>query len=409
MEPQVLIVTSAGAPSAAVVPVLAAIEAAGMRVRAIDVGAAGGGGEGVADRVRRALLGEGAERRLRRELEINPPDAAVVFDPHSALALTVARDQVQNPAPVIAVVGELEPAEAWAETDADRFMAVDDLAAVALADAGVEGDRILVVGAIGERAFADAGGEDRAALRTRFKLAGKLALVEVAGLGAELTGQLALQLSLLDANDTITWLFDAAGDVEAAMVLRRQVPGLGLRAKLFGATGDAARYWRAADVVIARPRPEVIARVQLVGARLVALVDDNVAGSARAAAALEARRRAVTAKGLLLLSSALDSAFGGTLPPPTTDGGDNIADIVAAVAGDKRGVIDERRVAAQAATRDRVRRAPRRAPPPRPRRCPASSRTSAARRPRPHPRPTPPRSPGCAARSSAGSSSSRDR
>src|SRR4029079_14520427 len=196
MEPQVLIVTSAGAPSAAVVPVLAAIEAAGMRVRAIDVGAAGrrggrgarsgargraidvgaagGGGSGVADRVRRALLGEGAVRRLRRELEISPPDAAIVFDPHAALALTVARDQVQTPAPVIAVVGELEPAAAWAETDADRFVAVDDLACVSLDAAGVEGERILVFGAIGERPFADAGREDRAALRTRFKLSGKV-------------------------------------------------------------------------------------------------------------------------------------------------------------------------------------------------------------------------------------------
>jgi hypothetical protein len=357
MEPQVLIVTSAGAPSAAVVPVLAAIEAAGMRVRAIDVGAAGGGGAGVADRVRRALLGEGAERRLRKELEVSPPDAAVVFDPHAALALTVARDQVQNPAPVIAVVAELEPASAWAQTDADRFIAVDELAAVALADAGVEGERILIAGAIGERAFADAAREDRAALRTRFKLSGKVALVEVAGLGPELTGQLALQLSLLDGGDAITWLFDAAGDVESAAVLRRQVPTLGLRAKLFGATGDAALLWRAADAIVARPRSEVISRVLLVGGKLVALVDDNIPGSAKAAAALEARKRAVAAKGLLLLSSALDSAFGGALPAPTSDGGDNIADIVAAVAGDKRGIIDERRVAAQAQTRDRVRAA----------------------------------------------------
>src|SRR5205085_10002668 len=101
MDPQVLIVTSDGAPSAAVVPVLAAIEAAGMRVRAIDVGGAGGGGTGVADRVRRALLGETAERRLRRELDANPPDVAVAFDPHTALALTVARDQVPAPAPVV--------------------------------------------------------------------------------------------------------------------------------------------------------------------------------------------------------------------------------------------------------------------------------------------------------------------
>ncbi|MGE5185001.1 MAG: hypothetical protein ACM31C_23190, partial [Acidobacteriota bacterium] len=158
-DAHVLVVTSAGAAASAVVPVLAAIEAAGMRVRAIDVGAAGGGGGGVTDRVRRALLGEGAERKLRKELEVNPPDAAVVFDPHAALALTVARDQVQNPAPVIAVVGELEPATAWAQTDADRFVAIDELAAVALADAGVEGDRILVVGAIGERQFAEAGAQ----------------------------------------------------------------------------------------------------------------------------------------------------------------------------------------------------------------------------------------------------------
>jgi hypothetical protein len=362
MEPQVLIVTSAGAPSAAVVPVLAALEAAGMRVRAIDVGAAGGGGAGVADRVRRALLGEGAERRLRKELEVSPPDAAVVFDPHAALALTVARDQVQNPAPVIAVVGELDPASAWAETDADRFVAVDELAAVALADAGVEGERILIVGAIGERAFADAAAADRVALRTRFKLprpggSDQVALVEVAGLGPELTGQLALQLSLLDTGDAITWLFDAAGDVEVAAVLRRQVPSLGLRAKLFGATVDAALLWRAADIVIARPRPEVISRVLLIGGKLVALVDDNIAGSARSAAGLEVRKRAVAAKGLLLLSSALDSAFAGALPAPSSDGGDNIADIVAAVAGDKRGIIDERRVAAQAQTRDRVRAA----------------------------------------------------
>src|SRR5438105_6739079 len=206
---------------------MAALEASGMRVRAIDLGGAGGGGGGVADRVRRALLGEGAERRLRRELEASPPDAAVVFDPHAALALTVARDQVQNPAPVIAVVGDLDPAPAWAQTDADRFLAIDDLAAVALADHGVEGDRILVVGAIGERAFADAGAQDRTALRTRFKLSGKVALVEVAGLGAEATSQLTLQLSLLDSGDAIQFLFDAAGDADAAAVLRRQVPTLG--------------------------------------------------------------------------------------------------------------------------------------------------------------------------------------
>ncbi|HSD89135.1 MAG TPA: hypothetical protein VLB44_16515 [Kofleriaceae bacterium] len=357
-EAQVLVVTSAGAPPSAVVPVLAAIEAAGMRVRAIDVGSVGTGGSGVADRMRRALMGEGAERKLRRELEMSPPDAAVVFDPHSALALTVARDQVQNPAPVIAVVGDLEPAAAWAQTDADRFLAVDELAAVALADAGVEGDRILVVGAIGERAYAEAGLQDRTSLKARFKLSGRVALVDVGGLGAEVTGQLSMQLSLLDTSSVITFLFDAGNDAEAAAVLRRQVPALGLRGKLFGATSaDGPLLWRAADVIVGRPRLEVVSRVLLVGGKLVALIDDNVPNAAQTAASLEARKRAVAAKGLLLLSSALDSAFGGALPAASDDGADQIADIVAVVAGDKRSVIDERRSAAQAATRERVARA----------------------------------------------------
>jgi hypothetical protein len=359
-ETQILIVTSSGAPASSVVPVLAAIEAAGMRVRAIDVGSAGGGGGGVADRVRRAILGEGAERRLKRELELTPPDAAVVFDPHAAVALTVARDQVEpsiSAAPVIGVVGELDPAAAWANTGCDRYLAVDELAAVALADAGVEGERVMVVGAIGERIFADAGAQDRAGLRTRFKLSGKVALVEVAGLGAEQTGQLALQLSLLEGGDRMTFLFDAGTDVEAAAVLRRQVPTLGLRGKLFGATADAALLWRAADVIVARPRPDVLARTLLVGGKLVALVDDTIASAGRNAAAMEVRKRGIGAKGLLLLSSALDASFGGVAPSPMPDGADQVADIIAAVAADKRGVVDERRIAAQAATRDRVRAA----------------------------------------------------
>jgi hypothetical protein len=356
-EPSVLVVTSSGASPAAVVPVLAAIEAAGIRVRAIDVGAVGGGGGGVADRMRRALAGEGAERKLKKELELSPPDAVIAFDPHAALALTVVRDQVQNPAPVIAVVGDLDPVAAWSQSDADRFLAVDDIAAVALADAGVEADRILVVGAIGERAFSEAATHDRMLLRNRFKLAGKVALVEVAGLGAEITGQLSLQLSLLDGGSQITFLFDAGSDADAAAVLRRQVPALGLKAKLFGATPDAPLLWRAADAIVARPRAEVVSRVMLLGGRLVALVDDSVPSSAKLAASLEARKRAIASKGLLMLSSALESAFGGTPPSATEDGADQIADIVAAVASDKRGVIDERLTAVHAATRDKVHRA----------------------------------------------------
>jgi hypothetical protein len=353
----VLAVTSAGASPGAVVPVLAAIEAAGMRLRAIDVGGAGGGGGAITDRVRRALLGESAERRLKKELEANPPDVAIAFDPHAAISLTVARDQVPNPAPVVGVVGELEPAREWAQTDCDRLLAIDPDAAVALADAGVEPDRILVVGAFGERAFADAALEERGAIRSRYSLMGAVIAIEVAGLGAETTGQIALQLSLWANADKATFLFDAAGDPDAAAVLRKQVPILGLRAKLFGSTGDAALFYRAADVIVARPRPHAIARAALVGARLISLIDDTVPGGAKLAAALEARRRGASVKTPLLLSSALDALAGARAPDPLPDGADATADVLWVIANDKRAVVEERRAAARQQTAEKLRSA----------------------------------------------------
>ncbi len=355
--PHVLVVTSAGAQAAVVVPVLAALEASGARVHAIDVGAAGGGGASVGDRLRRALLGETAERRLRKELESNPPDVAVAFDPHAAQALGVARDQVSAPAPVIAVVGELDPGRAWAEAGADRYCACDTECAVALAELGIEGERILVTGVFGPRAWADAAAEDRAALRARFKLTGAVALVEVAGLGAEKTSQLALQMSLSDAAERTVYLFDAGDDVDAAAVLRKQVPALGLRGKLFGATADAPLLWRCAEVAVAVPRADAIAKAALIGARLVALVDDTVPGAATAAAAIEARRRGTAARSVLLVSSAIDALAKASPLPCAPDGAERVADICWVVAADKRAVVEERHAAARAETREKVRAA----------------------------------------------------
>ncbi len=354
-EPHVLVVTSASADSAVVVPVLAACEAAGARVRAIDIGAAGVGGGGLSDRMRRAIYGESAERRLRKELDGNPPDVAIAFDPFAAQALSLARDQSANPAPVIAVVAELEPGASWGQADADRYCAADVEIAVALAEAGVEEDRVLVVGPIGERAWADAGLEDRAALRARFGAGDKAVVVEVAGLGAELTSQLALQLSLSDISEKVTYLFDAGGDTDAAAAIRRQVPVLGLRAKLFGQSADAGRYWRAAEVIVARPRARTVARAALVGARLLALVDDEVPGAARIATALEQRSRGLGARGILLISSGLEALLRTAPPAPAPDGADQVVEVVWAVGTDRRAVIEERRAAARAETHARIR------------------------------------------------------
>ncbi len=354
----VLVVTSASADPAAVVPVLAACEAAELRVRASGGGGAGATGGGISDRVRRVLLGETALRRLRKELDGNPPDVTLAFDPFAAQALSLARDQADNPAPVIAVVPELDPAAAWAEAGADRYCTIDDVAAVALADAGVEGERILVVGAIGERAWADAAAEDRASLRARFGLTTPAVVVEVAGLSPEVVGQLTMQLSLGTLSERLTYLFDAAGDVDAAATLRRQVPALGLRAKLFGHTADSARYWRAAELVVARPTARALARARLVGARFLALIDDEVAHAGRAAAALEARAIGAGVTGLLLLSSAIGAQLAaGRSPAPSGDGADQVLEVLVTVAGDRRAVIEERRASAREETHAKLRTA----------------------------------------------------
>jgi hypothetical protein len=135
------------------------------------------------------------------------------------------------------------------------------------------------------------------------------------------------------------------------------VPVLGLRAKLFGATADAAMYYRAAEVIVARPRPQAVSRAALVGARLVALVDDTVPGGAKVAAALEGRRRGAAVKTPLLLSTALDALADARPLDASPDGADAAADVLWVIAHDKRTVVEERRAAARQQTTDKIRSA----------------------------------------------------
>ncbi|MBE7450366.1 MAG: hypothetical protein HS111_16140 [Kofleriaceae bacterium] len=385
-EPHVLVVTSASAEPSAVVPVLAACEAAGMRVRAIDVGQAGAGGGGLSDRMRRALYGETAERRLRKEIDGNPPDVTIAFDPFAAQVLSLARDQAANPAPVVAVVTDLEPGAPWGQADADRYCAIDVETAVALGDAGVEEDRVLVVGPVGERAWADAATEDRAALRARFGAGERAVVVEVAGLGAELTGQLVMQLSLAELSERVTYLFDAAGDADAAAAVRRSVPALGLRAKLFGHSADAGRYWRAAEAVVARPRPRTVARTMLVGARLLALVDDEVPVGARTAAARWRARRTLAARGIQPCTSGLERPVAHVAAAAARRRrADHVVDVAWVVATERRASIEgggRRRARGYAPAPTKPARDAAVPPPPPPGRArpPATSRMEAASR-----------------------------
>ena len=259
-EPHVLVVTSAGAPAGG--------GRAGARrdrggracacARSTSAPRAAAAAAST-DRVRRALLGEGAERKLRRELEISPPDAAVVFDPHAALALTVARDQVDEPG---AGDRRRRRARAGRGVGADRRRSVRR----GRRARGGRARRRRRRGRSHPRRRRDRRARVRRGRRagSRARCArgssssGKVALVEVAGLGAELTGQLALQLSLLDGGDAITFLFDAARRRRGR---RRAAPpgpdARPARASCSARPPTRALLWRAADVIVARPRPEV--------------------------------------------------------------------------------------------------------------------------------------------------------
>lgn len=355
-QPAVLLVTSVGSPAGGVTPVLAALEAAGGQVRAIDVGRAGSRPDGAIDKVLQALAGEVAERRLLRELDEHPPDVTIAFDPATAAALSLVRDQGRHSAPVLAVVAELQPDAAWGATDADRYLTVDEEAAVELAEHGVEGERIIPIGPLCEWAFIEAAAEPRDALRQRYRIeaGAPVVVVHVEGFGYESTSQIALQLSLIGGN--ATYLFDAGNDVEAATALRRQVPTLDIRAKLFGRTPDAPRYWRCADVVVAKPTPLAVARCMVLGSRMVSFLPDGREAN-QLAKALEARNLGTTAGSILLLSSALEPLLGRTSRSDDRlgmDGAANVADIAWIVGNERRDVIAERRAAATASTRVRV-------------------------------------------------------
>jgi hypothetical protein len=346
--PSILVLTSSGADASVVTPVLAALQAGGVTLRALDGGHIGGEGGGAIDWVMRAIGGDVLEHQLSKELETFRPDAVVCFEARAARAACELRDKSLRPFPVLAVVNDLAPSAAWSQSAADRYFVVDDEAAVQLEDHGVVGHRILPVGCIGEYSFAEAGALDRKSLRKRFGLANRVVLVEVEGLGAEQSGQLALQLSLVSGD--VTFLFDAGDDTDAAAALRVQVPILDMKAKLFGRTGEAPLLWRTADVVIAKATESSVGRAMAVGAKMVCLSPTS-GDEAHRSNALEERKQGAIATNALMVGSALERLLASGAPGfegAGIDGAAVVADAAWLIGTQRLDVVEERQAAQSA-------------------------------------------------------------
>lgn len=342
--PRVLVVVSSASVPDVVRPVLAAISALELEVRRVDVGRAFGARPGY--RVLEAIVGDTDARRLESELASFAPDVAVAFDPPVARALAIARDRRVARTPVVAVVSELAPRREW-RMDADRYVVVDDDAAVALSDLGVDGARVITVGPPVSREVARAGREDKIALRDSFSLPREVPVVLVVAhdLPTHTLSQVVIQLGLLSS---VFALFDAGADRAAAGLLRQKVPGVGLRAKLFGATEDAPRLWRAADVVVARPTPQAILRALAAGCAFVALEPEAEDAEVRA---LFDRGMGVVAHKALLLATVLEplvsspalrtAALRSADARRSEDAAAAIADLVRKVAAERDLVLEE--------------------------------------------------------------------
>lgn len=169
--------------------------------------------------------------------------------------------------PRVGLVPELEPTPTWRGA-AERYAVVDEGAAASLIAIGVPVERVAVTGWPLAAPWHEAAqvGVDEA--RRRFGLGeGLVAAVDTRGLDAAALGALLVQLSLIE---DVALLFDAPHEATVAL-LRERCPPLGLRARRFGATPEAALLWRTAEVLVGRPRPGLVAVARRFGAALLAL------------------------------------------------------------------------------------------------------------------------------------------
>jgi len=341
---KILVAKSQAAPAEVVRSVSAALGALDAEVVSVDLGRIGDT-QSRLGRVVKALIGEAEAARLVRELLAQRPDVAVAFDPGAASALVVARDRKVSATAVVAVVPGHAVDAAWA-IGADRFAVIDDEAAVALTDLGVDGARIITVGPVVSQSIHEAAGLRRGAVRDEYKIPElPVVLVDARDIPEEMLHRIVLQLSLLDKPAYV--LFDAGGSAGAATWLRKNVPALGLKGKLFGDTPNAGKLWRAADVVVARPSPRAVLAARGLGAAFVGIEPEGERE--------EAEMRALAERGVgggetaLLLAGTVGRLLRRRGDERGPDGAAGVAELILSVAEHKAAVLAEAAEVAAAA------------------------------------------------------------
>ncbi len=292
-----------------------------------------------------ALLGDAERRRLERETLAFAPEVVLVSEPDLAQLLVSGRARAR--APVVCLVPELAPRRAWTK-NADRYLVVDDEAAVLLSDAGVDGARVQVIGPVAAAAYFEARASDRSALRLEFGIPDlPVALIDTRSIPPEALAGLLLQLALFERR--MTTLFYAPDD-GTARLLRAQTAGMSLSAKLFGANAEAARLWRTAELVLSRPQALGTHSALAVGCAFLAVEPANDFERAEIKA-LEERGIGTGVDRMVFLAGALEpwirdgarrkAACQTAFAHGVSDGAKQVAEILSAIAAERESVLAE--------------------------------------------------------------------
>lgn len=225
-------------------------------------------------------------------------DVAVVLDVASA-----ARARAAGVPRIVALFPFLD-VDWEAELEADLVLVAHEALIPDAVERGAPRSRVRCVGPIAPVGWAPSA--HRASLRESLEIKPDhpAVVVRAAALDPDDLAPAIMQLSLV--RRTTAWLFDVGLDAALAKILRREVPGYGLDARMFAEGPDALRAYQAADVVLGRLEgPEAI-RAFSVGAALAATAPSR--RRMRSAHVIERAGLAIVADAAATLAVTLDAA-----------------------------------------------------------------------------------------------------